>query len=231
MVGSMKPPLVAHLLPYPLGDSLAGPSLALAQGSAAIDANVLTCKATFPTPWRPRRIVVTHWSQWWKHGFEPKPGTKVPHKPIEQLTLKQVQDLRSTFGHDEIPTAEAYVMRAAQVGVIPILEMKPSVWTPKVLSNLLAFSRKHRVPVAMSTVQRYGDSRHEEDQWEEKAHDRMAVAKAVGHITVLYARLPVSKARWTPVLFGVKNVPAWNHDGKHVANIRQTVHYLQEMYR
>lgn len=209
--------LVAHIEPYALGDSPEGIALAAMRGYVAVDLNIRTCR--YNGPWiigaRRRRIVVAHWDEWWKHGFEPKPGTRVPHKPISKLRLRQVRNLRSIEGHHEIVTAEEAVRLCKRHGVIPFFEMKPSVWVAQTLVNLRNYARELRWPMAFMTIQNLGD-----------AFKRLKLAKSIGGVTVLLYRAPVDWQRWAPVLTGIKGRPGHGP----VLGLPATLRKLQREY-
>lgn len=216
--------LVAHFMPYAKGDSEAGIILAGLLGYLGIDLNIRTCRANNWRPWAPwrRRAVVMHWSEWWKHGYEPIPGHKVPRKRVEKLRLRQVLDLRSVDGHHRVLTAEKAIRLCRDSGTIPCLEMKPSRWPTRVLTRLRLFSVLTGWPVVLMTIQKYGNTKAKQRRWEHRAHRYMTKAHKAGHVTMLLYRGNVNWSWWGPVLDGVKNHPTRGH----VKNVTRLLNHL-----
>lgn len=197
--------VVAHIDPYTLGDSEAGIVLAALRGSLGVDLNARTCRANTWRPWRRRRrLVFIHWSEWWKHGYEPKPGTRVPRRKVERLRLRQVRNLRSVHGHHEVMTDTHALIACHHHGEIPCVEMKPSIWPAHVLEHLRSLSDHLGTPVLVMTIQRYGKTARAQRRWEAKAYQRMADAHQVGLPTMLLYRGDVDWQKWSPVLTAVK---------------------------
>ena len=213
---------------YAFTDSSAGIAEAAVLGFPAADLNIRTCRANNWRLWRRhRRIVVVHWSRWWEHGFKAKPGTHVPHKPIERLRLEQVRNLVSVDGHHEILTAEEAVDECARRGVFPFFEMKPSRWLAVVLRRLGDYAAGHGLPLVFTTIQTYGDTARAKARWERKAYDRMQLAHISGQKTCLLYRRPLSWEHWAPVLTGIKG-----HRGRHgVLDLGDLIHLLKKETR
>lgn len=217
-----------HGEPYYVTDSAYGIARAAALGCPAIDLNIRTCRANRWRPWRrKRRGVIAHWSRWWEHGFKPKPGTRVPRRPIERLTLAQVRNLISEDGEHEILTVEEGIDLCAEHRVFPFFEMKPSKWPGHVLDAIRARSGKRGWPVVMTTIQTYGHSARARARWERKAYRRMYDAHYHALKTCLLYRRPLSWEHWAPVLTGVKNTR-----GRHGAlGLRDLIEQLQKEAR
>jgi hypothetical protein len=192
--------------PYYVTDSGYGIARAAGAGAFGIDLNARTCIASRLRWWR-RVVVIVHWAEWWKHGFKAKPGTHVPHKPIEQLTLAQVKNLISEDGKHEILTAEEAAVLCEHHEIVPFFEMKPSTWRAAVLRRLRRFCAARQIRFCVMTIQAYGDTAAALDRWEKKAHQRLWLATAAQIPTLLLYRRHVDVALWAPVADGVKDHP------------------------
>lgn len=211
--------------PYYVTDSAYGIARAGRSGSKGIDLNARTCRANSWRLWRrKRRIVVVHWSKWWQHGFRPKPGTRVPRKPIERLKLRQVKNLVSVHGGHHILTAEQAASLCKVHNVIPFFEMKPSKWNADVLRNLRTFCRARKIKFAVMTIQAYGKTKRAKTRWEKKAYERMALANRIGVPTMLLYRRPLARPKWAEVLVAVKGHPAF----MSVLDLPHFIHYLEK---
>lgn len=194
-----------HGEPYYVTDSSFGIARAAEEGCPAIDLNARTCRANNWRLWRRRRRgVIVHWSRWWEHGFVPRPGTKVPRKPIEQLKLHQVQNLVSEHGGHEILTVEQGLNICKRHGIFAFVEMKPSIWPAQVLAALRAHSGAIRWPFVVTTIQAYGGTPKAKARWEREAYQRMCLAHATGVRTCLLYRHQLAWDHWAPVLTGIK---------------------------
>jgi hypothetical protein len=201
-------------------DSAYGIARASHSGAKGVDLNIRTCKARrFSLR---RRGVVAHWTEWWKHGFKPKPGTKVPHKPIEQLTLAQVQNLVSVHGNHLILTVEQAALLCKLHHIIPFFEMKPSIWQIGLLRRLRAFCNARHIPFALMTIQAYGATPRARNNWERKAYQRLWLAKQAKAPTVLLYRRAVDWPRWAPVLDCIKG-----HAGH--GDVLDLAHFVQAL--
>lgn len=210
--------------PYYVTDSAFGISRASHQGYPAIDLNTRTCRANVWRIWnRKRRIVVVHWAKWWEHGFRPKAGKHVPRKPIEKLTLAQVQNLISVDGKHVILTAEQAARLCQLHDIIPFFEMKPSIWGLRVLRALSAFCGARKIPFVLTTIQCYGSTARAKNRWEAKAFARMKLARSAGTKTCLLYRRPLDWAKWSPVLTGIKDRPGHGT----VLGLHELIHRLE----
>lgn len=194
-----------HGEPYYVTDSAFGIARAGHSGAKGVDLNIRTCKKRRLS--LKRVVVVTHWADWWRHGFKPKPGKRVPRRPIEQLTLAQVRNLISEDGKHVILTATEAALLCKLHRIIPFFEMKPSKWSLPTLRRLRTFCAARRIPFALMTIQAYGFSDWGKDRWEHKAYQRMWLAKQAKCPTVLLYRRHVDWPRWAPVLDGIKGHP------------------------
>lgn len=193
--------------PYYVTDSAFGIARASHEGYPAIDLNTRTCRANNWRPWAPwrRRIVVVHWAKWWEHGLKPKPGARVPRRPIEQLTLAQVQNLVSEDGKHVILTAEQAALLCKIHDIFPFFEMKPSIWNGRVLRRLRAFCGARQIQFVLTTIQSYGSTSRQRDAWERRAYKRMWLAHYNSCKTCLLYRRPLDWAHWEPILTAVKD--------------------------
>lgn len=201
--------LVAHP-DYPLRDTHQAIKDAGEAGFDGIDLNVRTCRAN--RLWRinrRRRIVLAHSSDWWKHGFEPVPGTKVPRKPIEQLTLAQVRNLRAVDGHRRIPTLESAIASCRRAKVVPCPEMKPSIWRRVEIEAAMDFAAALSVPLVWMSVKQYGRTFRALDRWEAASKKRLLLVDKAGGWTMLIWRGPIDDwTGWTGLVDAVKSYPA-----------------------
>lgn len=194
---------------YWFTDSTEGIAEAAAQGFAACDLNVRTCKANVWSIFnRKRRIVLVHWDKWWEAGLHPKPGTHVPRKPIEKLRLSEVENLVNPHGHPVL-TAEQAALRCKIHRVIPFFEMKPSIWRARELAALRAFCGARGIKFAVMTIQAYGATEAARNRWEDGAFKRMSLAHGVGIPTMLLYRRKVDWTRWGWVLKAIKGHPGY----------------------
>lgn len=217
---------IAHIDPYTLGDSAAGIAKAARDGADGIDLNTRTCKANRWNLSGRRHIVLLHWTEWWKHGYEPKPGTSVPLKPIEQLSLAQVRNLRSIDGHHEVLTAAEAVLVCRHYGLIPFFEMKPSIWPKQALEALRDFAKRHHHPVVFMTIQRNGKTVKGRNAWEKSALKRMQTVKNLGIPAMLLWRGAFSESRWAPAITAIKNRPGYGS----VLSARELIAKLKKEY-
>lgn len=215
-----------HGEPYYVTDSAYGIARAAHAGAKGVDLNTRTCrKSRFSLQ---RVIVVVHWANWWEHGFKPKPGKKVPRKPIEQLTLAQVRNLVSEDGKHVILTAEEAALLCKLHHIIPFFEMKPSIWKLGMLRRLRAFCGARRIPFAVMTIQAYGATARAKDRWEKKAYQRLWLAKQAKCPTVLLYRRAIDADHWGPVLDGVKGHPGFfTREGGRVLDLPHFISALE----
>lgn len=215
-----------HGEPYYVTDSAYGIARAAHSGAKGVDLNIRTCKAKrFSLR---RRAVVAHWAEWWKHGFHAKPGTHVPRKPIDELTLAQVQNLVSDEGHHLILTVEQAALLCKLHHIIPFFEMKPSIWHLGVLRRLRAFCNARRIPFALMTIQAYGATARARTAWERKAYQRMWLATQAKAPTVLLYRHTVDHEKWGPVLSGIKGHAGFTtSEGKRVLDLSHFIRSLE----
>jgi hypothetical protein len=214
-----------HGEPYYVADSAFGIARAAHAGAHGIDLNTRTCKRRrFGFG---RVIVVTHWANWWEHGFKPKPGKRVPRKPIERLTLAQVRNLISEDGKHVILTAHEAALLCKIHGIIPFFEMKPSRWRLGVLRRLRVFCNARRIPFCVMTIQAYGRTARAKNRWEAKAYQRLWLAKQAGIKTVLLFRRHVDAERWGPVTDCIKGHRGFTYSGGHVLDLANFVRHLE----
>lgn len=218
-----------HDEPYYVTDSAYGIARAGHSGAEGIDLNVRTCRAnSWSLLTRKRRIVVAHDGYWWEGGFKPKPGTGVPRKPIEKLTLKQVRRLVSKDGKHVILTAEEAALLCKIHGLFPFFEMKPSNWGLAVLRRLRVFCNARRIRFALMTIQAYGKTPHRKNRWERKAYQRMWLATQAKCPTVLLYRRRFNPEKWGPVLDGIKGHAGFNYSGGRVRGLTSFIRSLEK---
>lgn len=186
---------------YPYDDGRHGLLDAHLDGATACDVNVRTCRTDPHT--HKRTMVAAHYGDWWNH-YHPAPGTHIPRRRIENLTLPQVQDLRSNDGGHPILTGVQVLRICKNLGLRPFFEMKPSTWTDDALIEVRDAARRMGVLFATMTIQSYGATEHARDAWEAAALKRMRRAHRLGIPTLLLYRRPVNWNDWGPVLSAVK---------------------------
>lgn len=192
--------LVAHVMPYALGDSPAGID-SVAGKALGIDLNIRTCLSADRNH---RVIVLAHWEDWWNHGFVAKPGTTVPRKPIEELTVDQVANLWSKAGHHPIITGTAAIDLCLAARLVPCFEMKPSVWTKDALQDLVDHADAVGLPIVFMTIQSYGKTTAARNRWEAGALHRMTLVHDLEQNSMLIYRRPITWPTWGPVLTAIK---------------------------
>jgi len=207
--------IVAHIDPYTKGDTIVGILLASAMGYLGIDLNVRTCRANNWHPWAPwrRTIILMHWSQWWLHGYEPRPGHRVPRRKVENLFLYQVQQLQTKDHKARVLTAEQALDTCQARDLIPCFEMKPSIWRSGLLVKLGAHAVDRGWPAVLMTIQSYGRNARIRARWERAAYKRMAMAHGIPglHTMLLYRHhlTPAEQHLWADVLDAVKGHDGW----------------------
>lgn len=228
MAPTPKSDQVAHLnRPYPYTDSYAGIDEAARLGFGAVDINLKTC---LTGGWSKKRTgVCVHYSEWWKHGYVSKsawPGYRVPKKPIEELTKRQVKRLWSKDGHHTIMTAGEALTHGKKRGIIIFFEAKPSTWTTQVLQQISDYAKSIRVPFVLMRIQSYGNTEAARDAWEAKSVKILKLAKRTGARTVLLYRRKVDWGKWAPVLTAIKGRAGY----KNVMSTPALIRSLRKTY-